>query len=134
MSEAPAAPSFTHQIDLSSENSKIDKVSLYSGRAEVTRSYKIDVKTGQNQVKISKLSSLLDNDSLRVEGWGSATITGVAVAKSPTPPTTTESPTLSSLEDSREVTQKAIARCTKAISSIESYLVTLDTKNVGSQQ
>ncbi|KAL4258531.1 Conserved hypothetical protein CHP02231 [Pleurotus pulmonarius] len=134
MSEAPAAPSFTHQIDLSSENSKIDKVSLYSGRAEVTRSYKIDVKTGQNQVKISKLSSLLDNDSLRVEGRGSATITGVAVAKSPNSTTTTESPTLSSLEDSREVTQKAIARCTKAISSIESYLVTLDTKNVGSQQ
>lgn len=57
----------------------------------------------------------------------------MAVAKSQTPPTTA-SPILSSLEDSREVTQKAIARCTKAISSIESYLVTLDTKNVGSQQ
>lgn len=65
MSQAPAAPSFTHQINLSSERSKIDKVSLYCGRAEITRSYKIDVKTGQNQVKISKLPSLLDDDSLR---------------------------------------------------------------------
>ncbi|KAF7439897.1 hypothetical protein PC9H_000234 [Pleurotus ostreatus] len=134
MLQPPASPSFTHQIDLSSECSKIDKVSLYCGRAEITRSYKIDVKTGRNQIKISKLPSLLDDDSLRVEGRGPATIIGVAVARPPASTTATASPILSSLEDLREVTQKAIARCTKAISSIESYLVTLDTKTVGSQQ
>ncbi len=60
------APSPIHQIDLvSAESSKIDRVSLYVGRAEITRTFKIEVKTGQNQVKISELPTVVDKDSLR---------------------------------------------------------------------
>ncbi|KAG9226900.1 hypothetical protein CCMSSC00406_0003427 [Pleurotus cornucopiae] len=127
MSKEPLAPSFIHQIDLvSAESSKIDKVSLYVGRAEITRSFKIDVKTGQNQVKISELPTLS-----RVEGRGPATILGVTVSDKYT--TVALSQSLQSLEDRREITQKAIARCTKAITSIEAYLGTLDAKSLGSK-
>ncbi|KAF9492716.1 hypothetical protein BDN71DRAFT_1420435 [Pleurotus eryngii] len=130
MSKELLAPSFIHKIDLvSAESSKIDKVSLYVGRAEITRSFKIDVKTGQNQVKISELPTVLDTDSMRVEGWGPATILGVTVSDKYT--TVAIPPSLSSLEDRKEVTQKAIARCTKAMASIEAYLGTLDAKSLG---
>ncbi|KDQ32710.1 hypothetical protein PLEOSDRAFT_153617 [Pleurotus ostreatus PC15] len=135
MSKELLPPSFIHQIDLvSAESSKIDKVSLYVGRAEITRSFKIDVKTGQNQVKISELPTVLDKDSLRrvkVEGRGLATIFGVTVSDKHT--TAALSQSLQSLEDRREITQKAIARCTKAIASIEAYLATLDAQTLGSE-
>ena len=66
MSKEPVAPSYIHHIALvSAKSSKIDKVSLYVGRAEITRTFKIEVKTGQNQVKISELPTVLDKDSLR---------------------------------------------------------------------
>ncbi|KAJ8519108.1 hypothetical protein ONZ45_g3933 [Pleurotus djamor] len=121
-----AQPEFLNTIELvTSETSKIEKVSLYSGRAEVTRVYQLEVKTGQNQVKISGLPNVLDNDSLRVEGRGKATIQGVTVAfKTPSRPETT-SETLEALQDSKRVTEKAISRCKKAISSLEVYLSSL---------
>jgi hypothetical protein len=53
-------------IDLvSAKDSKITNVSLYSGRAEITRLYKFGVKAGQNQVRLSGLPSVLDQNSLR---------------------------------------------------------------------
>ena len=53
-------------IDLvSAKDSKITNVSLYSGRAEITRLYKFAVKAGQNQVRLSGLPSILDQNSLR---------------------------------------------------------------------
>jgi hypothetical protein len=53
-------------IEISSvEGSKIIGVSVYSGRAEITRLFKFKVQTGQNQVNINGLPSVLDHDSLR---------------------------------------------------------------------
>ena len=53
-------------INLSaSEDSKITAVSLYSGRAEVTRQFKFEIKAGQNKVTILELPHLLQEDSLR---------------------------------------------------------------------
>lgn len=50
---------------LSTEKSKIVGVSVYSGRAEVTRIFKFTVRTGQNQVTINGLPNVLDQESLR---------------------------------------------------------------------
>ncbi|KAF4603068.1 Conserved hypothetical protein CHP02231 [Pleurotus pulmonarius] len=131
MSKESVTPSPIHQIGLVSvESSTIDKVSLYVGRAEITRTFEVEVKTGQNQVQISGLPTVLDKDSLRVEGRGLASILGVAVSdvSASTPGL---SPSLSSLEDRQEVTQKAITRCTKAITAIGVYLGTLDARSLG---
>ncbi|RXW17065.1 hypothetical protein EST38_g8784 [Candolleomyces aberdarensis] len=52
----------------SSVDSKIAGVSVYSHRAEVTRTFNLALTPGQNQVEISGLPRLLIQDSLRVEG------------------------------------------------------------------
>jgi len=55
-----------HILELSSvDASKIIGVSLYSGRAEITRLYKFTARTGQNQVIINGLPDVLDHQSLR---------------------------------------------------------------------
>jgi hypothetical protein len=68
MSTPDAPPPFDppNVIELSSvDASKIINVSLYSGRAEITRLYKFAVRTGQNQVIINGLPDALDHESLR---------------------------------------------------------------------
>ena len=53
-------------IELNSvEDSKITSVSVYTGRAEITRLFKFTVQTGQNQLMINGLPNVLDQDSLR---------------------------------------------------------------------
>jgi len=56
----------SNPIELVAEkDSKIISVSVYTGRAEVTRLFKFDVKTGQNQLNIIGLPAVLDRDSFR---------------------------------------------------------------------
>lgn len=47
------------------EDSKITAVSLYSGLAEITRLFLLDVSPGQNNVIITGLPASLDRDTLR---------------------------------------------------------------------
>jgi len=66
--DASAPPSFelANVVDLVSvDDSKIINVSLYTGRAEITRLYKFPVKTGQNLVNINGLPIVMDQESLR---------------------------------------------------------------------
>lgn len=60
-------PSFEpHAINLISEkDSKITNVSLYPSRAEVTRTFKLNVNVGLNQANITGLPNVLDEDSLK---------------------------------------------------------------------
>jgi len=63
-----APPDFqpVNNIELVSvKDSKITSVSVYSGRAEITRLFKFAVATGQNQVDIIGLPRVMDQDSLR---------------------------------------------------------------------
>ena len=46
-------------------DSKISSVSLYPGRAEVTRTFRFSVRTGHNQVVIKSLPALLERETLR---------------------------------------------------------------------
>lgn len=90
---------------VASENSKISNINLYSGRAEITRLFKFDIKAGQNKVTILGLPWSLQENSFRysftflslallslsvytyrVEGRGNASIHDVAVSKTPSPP------------------------------------------------
>ena len=49
----------------SAQASKITSVSLYSGRAEITRSFKLAVAEGQNQISIRGLPDRPQKDSVR---------------------------------------------------------------------
>ncbi|TDL13136.1 hypothetical protein BD410DRAFT_833371, partial [Rickenella mellea] len=128
-------------VEISSlENSKITGVSLYSGRAEITRLYKFKIKTGQNQVTIIGLPRVLDQSSLRhvvisvVEGRGAATIHDVTVSYTPTPPAVTTSPALNASLLKKERTQKAIERCKKSLASLETYIGTLNVERIDVSQ
>ncbi|KAH9480090.1 Protein F37C4.5 [Psilocybe cubensis] len=110
-------------VDLVSvEDSKIISVSVYAGRAEITRLFKFNVKTGHNQLNIVGLPSVLDQDSLRVEGRGAATIHDVSISTIKPPPTPTTSPLLTDLLSKEKKTQKALARALKSLSSVETYI------------
>lgn len=55
-----------HTVSLvASENSKITNINLYSGRAEITRLFKFEIKAGQNKVTILGLPWSLEKNSLR---------------------------------------------------------------------
>ncbi|THU89057.1 hypothetical protein K435DRAFT_300756 [Dendrothele bispora CBS 962.96] len=133
-----APPAFEpHTIELDSVDAgKIINVSLYSGRAEVTRSYTFDVNTGQNQVVINGLPSVMDRDSLRVQGRGEATIQDVNVSdvtRSPLPPTP-NSAELDRLLDQKQRAEKALDRCKKSLKSLETLFSTMHIQHVDVSQ
>ncbi|KAG6812443.1 hypothetical protein H0H93_013826, partial [Arthromyces matolae] len=108
------------------DDSKILKVSLYSGRAEVTRLFKFSVKTGQNHRRLK--NNLLKDAIIRVEGRGNATIHDVTLSDIPKAPDTTTSEALSNLNAEKELATKALARANKGKESLEAYLSTLNVQ------
>lgn len=129
--EAPPTFEPVHTLELVSVNdSKIIGVSVYSGRAEVTRLFSFSVHTGQNQVNISGLPNVLDQDSFRVEGRGAATIHDVTISTIIPPPIPTTSTELKALELKRTQTEKALQRSRKAIASLETYLGSVNVEHV----
>ncbi|KAF5374158.1 hypothetical protein D9615_008861 [Tricholomella constricta] len=126
----------TNEIELvSTESSKIIGVSVYNGRAEITRLFKFEVRKGQNQVTINGLPTVLDQDSLRIEGRGTAIIHDVTISRIFHPrrvPVT--SPALSALLSKKDEIAKALERCKKSISSLESYLATMHIQHIDMSQ
>ncbi|KAF8057091.1 hypothetical protein FPV67DRAFT_1611316 [Lyophyllum atratum] len=119
----------TNEIELvSKEHSKITGVSGYSGRAE------FDVQTGQNQVTVTGLPNVLDQDSLRVEGHGAATIHNVTISSTPRPTPPTTSPGLTVLQSRKAKTLKALERCKKSITALESYFATMHSQHINVMQ
>ncbi|CAG8709853.1 9308_t:CDS:2, partial [Acaulospora colombiana] len=58
-------------IELRATQSKVHSVTVFQAdRAEVTRLFTVDLKAGQNEVDISQLPTVLDEDSIRVDGIG----------------------------------------------------------------
>ncbi|KXN85068.1 Protein F37C4.5 [Leucoagaricus sp. SymC.cos] len=125
----PFAPT---TIDLVSvKDGKVTHVSLYSSRAEITRAFRFEAKVGLNQVNINGLPNTLDTNSLKVEGTGHATIHDVTISDLPLPEKPTTSDKLDDLLHKKKKTDQAIDRCSLAIKSLETYLGTLNVKDVG---
>jgi N-terminal domain of unknown function (DUF4140) len=62
----PAFEASVNPIQLHSvKDGKILGVSVYSGRAEVTRSFKFAIRMGQNQVKVLNLPNAMEQASFR---------------------------------------------------------------------
>ncbi|KAG7098225.1 hypothetical protein E1B28_000192 [Marasmius oreades] len=108
--------------------SEITGVNLYGSRAEITRSFKLGVKEGQNNVEIEGLPWVLINDSLRVEGRGPATIHDVNLSpvEGPLKPPTTA--TLDELSLRKKRTENAFERCKKSIGALEGFLNTVNAQ------
>ncbi|KAG5637324.1 hypothetical protein H0H81_004970 [Sphagnurus paluster] len=133
--EHPPTFHAVNSIELSStEASKITAVSVYSGRAEVTRTFKFKVKTGQNQITVNGLPNVLDQDSLRVEGHGAATIHDVSISWMPPSSPPKNSPALTALLAQREKTLKALERCKKSLEALQGYMATIRAQYVEASQ
>ncbi|PVD28133.1 hypothetical protein C0Q70_10717 [Pomacea canaliculata] len=68
----------------------VEKVTVYADRAEVCRRVETSLVAGQNQVVIRKLPLHVDQDSIRVEGKGAATISEVSFQSKHVPPNEAE--------------------------------------------
>ncbi|KAJ3504191.1 hypothetical protein NLJ89_g8067 [Agrocybe chaxingu] len=111
-------------------DSKIARVSLYSGLAEITRMSTVSLKAGDNRVVISGLSNSLIRESLRVEGRGPCTIHEVSISEIPVSLATTTSPKLTDLLDEKACVEKALKRCRQAISAVDGYHDSLDVEHI----
>ncbi|KIM36583.1 hypothetical protein M413DRAFT_31619 [Hebeloma cylindrosporum] len=132
---AKTPPHKTHIVELTSiTDTKITNVSLYNGRAEITRICTPHLAEGDNQVIISGLPNVLLEESLRVEGHGPCTIHEVSISDMKMVPPTTSSPKLDDLLSQKTRFEKAIARCRKAIGSVETFHGSLDVQHVQAVQ
>ncbi|KAG9226937.1 hypothetical protein CCMSSC00406_0003390 [Pleurotus cornucopiae] len=110
-----------HVIELTSTpDSKITKVNLSPGRAEVTRVYKLTLEAGVNQVRISGLLDRIDRDSLRVEGRGAAIIHDVSIA--PTPPAAPAAPADPEIASTLFKEHKHIANKVRRCKDVSAFL------------
>ncbi|XP_067674172.1 protein F37C4.5-like isoform X2 [Haliotis asinina] len=64
----------------------VEKVTVYSDRAEVCRQIHTSVVKGVNEIVLKQLPASIDSDSIRVEGTGQATIAEVTFQKKRTTP------------------------------------------------
>ncbi|KJA15642.1 hypothetical protein HYPSUDRAFT_48170 [Hypholoma sublateritium FD-334 SS-4] len=137
INEPPPTFQAVNEIELDSVRvSKIVSVSVYSGRAEVTRLFKFAVKTGQNQLTILGLPNVLDRESLKVEGRGAATIHDVAIATISDPLLSAPAPTpeLTELQATQKRNHQALARTRKSITALEGYLASIRAENISADQ
>ncbi|KDQ13207.1 hypothetical protein BOTBODRAFT_175812 [Botryobasidium botryosum FD-172 SS1] len=119
---------------VSADISTIAGVSLYGSRAEITRIAKIDLEAGQNRITITGLPSAMLEETLRVEGKGSATIHDVTVARTPATPQphpqkSATSPHLQSLYKERKAVGSELYRVSKHLEALERFASTLNAKD-----
>ncbi|KAF9032791.1 hypothetical protein BJ165DRAFT_768589 [Panaeolus papilionaceus] len=111
-----------HLVDLTSvKDSKILRVNVYSGLAEVAREFTLDLRQGDNKVVISGLPTVVVKESLRVEGHGSCVIHDVSLSETPLPSTPKTSAKLEELLAKSAATDKAITRCQRSIDALSSF-------------
>ncbi|KAH9475079.1 Protein F37C4.5 [Psilocybe cubensis] len=115
--------SVVNYISLSSiTDSKITNINLYTSRAQITRSYKVSVAAGQTKLTLLHLPNVVDHESLRVEGRGSAIIQGVTSFKAEMKDPDTSSPLLEELNVKKERAKNALERCNRALQAINKYM------------
>nr|GAT47653.1 predicted protein [Mycena chlorophos] len=142
-SESPTAP-----IELQAATaSRITSVSVYAARAEVARVFHVGLTTGTNQLVIGGLPTILEHESLRVEGRGNALIQDVSISnvapdepwRSPRPTivragpvgsAAQPTPELQALSAKLEVALRARARIEKSVAAVESFLHSLTIEHI----
>ncbi|KAF8592812.1 hypothetical protein BDV93DRAFT_360506, partial [Ceratobasidium sp. AG-I] len=81
--EQPTANRIT--VNSAEQDDSIESVTIFqANRAEVKRRIRLDLKRGQNHVDIERLPSCIHEDSIRVDGTGTAIIFDVVYHNQPT--------------------------------------------------
>ncbi|KAF6742864.1 hypothetical protein DFP72DRAFT_859715, partial [Ephemerocybe angulata] len=119
-------------------DSTISNVNLYSRRAEVTRTFKFKLTSGQNKVIILGLPDSFNDDTLRVEGRGDATIHDVSIGFEPppasAPPATPQSQQkLNELYSQRDQLDRALDRYERTLKGLNDYLRSLTIQHVDAE-
>ncbi|KAJ1307066.1 hypothetical protein OPQ81_008045 [Rhizoctonia solani] len=108
----------------------IDSVTVFQfNRAEVKRRVNIDLKNGQNHIRIERLPSGINEDSIRVDGTGTAVIFDV-VYHAPSYEHTCQASATSELRRALEALQKERSIAQQQSEFLGSYGKTLDSKNI----
>ncbi|KAF5334858.1 hypothetical protein D9758_014296 [Tetrapyrgos nigripes] len=108
--------------------SKILGIRLYTTkRAEVTREFTFDVKQGQNRVHLEGISAFMDQDSVRVEARGPATIHDVSISKLPS--NNLQAITMSGLKRRRSELEDRMKVLRNTQNSLASYLSTMNAQS-----
>ncbi|KAF5330515.1 hypothetical protein D9619_005213 [Psilocybe cf. subviscida] len=119
---------------VAADDSVIENINLYPGRAELTRIFKVVVHEGENHVDIHGLPVSLVDDSLRIEGHGWATICDVVVSQddpdriSALSSTTTQ---IASLKRQRKELFVRVSATQQSRSALGTYLNTIKADNTG---
>ncbi|KAF7310474.1 hypothetical protein HMN09_00589800 [Mycena chlorophos] len=133
MSTTSSPPSFvpTTTTLKSLRDSRITSVSLYASRAEIIRVFNFSLATpGHHQLKVVDLPSVLESDTLRVEGHGAATIHDVAVKFATNEILPTSSEKLDELNGQRDEVSDALSRCEQSIATLKQYLGSLTVEHL----
>ncbi|KAF9534028.1 hypothetical protein CPB83DRAFT_889802 [Crepidotus variabilis] len=121
-----------NRIDLlASEDTDIKHVSLYSGRAEITRTGTATLKEGENAIIIEGLPTLMVDESLRIEGHGPCIIHEVSISQTPAKSGAdgaSTSPTLKTLLERKVRLEKSIQRVQKCINATNTYSDTVNAR------
>ncbi|KAE9388349.1 hypothetical protein BT96DRAFT_927146 [Gymnopus androsaceus JB14] len=104
---------------VSGTDGKLLHVSLYTGRAEIRRNFAI---TG--------LPDVIHKDSLRVQGYGDATIHDVSLSTTPPLPVVTTSPALEELISKKNLVKSAINRSQTSSHALEKYMRSMTVHDV----
>ncbi|KAF8592965.1 hypothetical protein BDV93DRAFT_612393, partial [Ceratobasidium sp. AG-I] len=124
----------TNRITVNSaeQDDHIESVTIFqANRAEVKRRVRLDLKRGQNHVDIERLPSCIHEDSIRVDGTGTAIIFDVVYHNQPTRHTTAESDkTVSACRRALEALRKERDIAREQADFLGSYGRTLDSKSI----
>ncbi|KAG8842075.1 hypothetical protein FRB91_004458 [Serendipita sp. 411] len=118
----------TFTVELKATESKVHAVTVFQAdRAEVVRLFKVDLKSGQNEVDISQLPTVLDEDSIRVDGVGGNAIISDVIYH---PPTSSDSDrkheeAVKELQQAKSVLEQELAIYRKQEDILKTYSETL---------
>ncbi|CAE6405562.1 unnamed protein product [Rhizoctonia solani] len=128
VSEQPVANRIT--VNAAEQDDFIESVTVFqSNRAEVKRRVKIDLKSGQNHIRIERLPNGVNEDSIRVDGAGTAVIFDV-VYHAPSHGQNRSSTTTTTLRRALEALQKECSIARQQSELLGNYGQTLDSKSI----
>ncbi|CUA67825.1 Protein F37C4,5 [Caenorhabditis elegans] [Rhizoctonia solani] len=127
VSEHPVANRIV--INAAEQDDLIESVTVFqSNRAEVKRRVNLDLKNGQNHIRIERLPSGINEDSIRVDGTGTAVIFDV-VYHAPSHDQTRSSTATTNLRRALEGLQKERSIAQQQSEFLGNYGQTLDSKS-----
>ncbi|KIM32688.1 hypothetical protein M408DRAFT_185309 [Serendipita vermifera MAFF 305830] len=115
-------------IELKTTESKVHAVTVFQAdRAEVVRLCSVDLTAGQNEVEISQLPTVLDEDSIRVDGIGGNAVISDVIYH---PPASNDSDkkhelAVKDLQKAKTALEQQLEICKKQASILETYAGTL---------